>query len=127
MEDLIWGEGRLSMRLAAAEVGTGLVVIISGGESPHVGSVAVAVPRPSLRDAALTSATASVITVVGHKDDELSKPIAEFLAARLHRIVVVVAGVHLARATAADIECIRDGAWELARELCHRLSGSGGD
>lgn len=107
--------------LSAAQVGEDLVVTIGGGEIPHVGSVAVAVPRPSLRDREVTSATASVVTLVGHKDDELAKPISEFLAARLRRTVVVVAGVHVDCATSDDIEILSDAAWELARELCETI------
>lgn len=123
MHEISAGEGRLRVCLRATEAGEDLVVTIAGGESPHVGSVAMAVPRPSLRDPAVTSATGSVITLVGHKDDELAKPIAEFLAARLGRTVVVVAGVHVDRATLDDIERLRDTAWELARELCRQRVG----
>lgn len=125
MHEISAGEGRLRVCLRATEAGEDLVVTIAGGESPHVGSVAVAVPRPSLRDPAVTSATASVITLVGHKDDELAKPIAEFLAARLGRTVVVVAGVHVDRATPDDIERLRDTARELARELCRQRGRQG--
>lgn len=117
------GEGRFHVCLAATWAGNDLMVTITGGEAPHVGSVAVAVPRPSLRDPAVTSATASVITLVGHKDDELAKPIAEFLAARLGVAVVAVVGIHVDRATPDDVECLRDIAWELARKLCRQGDG----
>lgn len=120
MHEISAGEGRLRVCLRATEAGEDLVVTIAGGESPHVGSAAVAVPRPSLRDPAATSATASVITLVGHKDDELAKPIAEFLASKLSRTIVVVAGVHIDGATPDDIESLSDTAWELARELCRQ-------
>ncbi|MCR4402046.1 MAG: hypothetical protein NUW12_04575 [Firmicutes bacterium] len=109
------GEGRFRLSLAATWAGNDLVVTITGGDAPHIGSVAVAVPRPSLRDPSVTSATASVITLVGHKDDELAKPIAEFMAARLKVAVVAVVGIHVDGATPDDVECLRDIAWELAR------------
>lgn len=60
-----------------------------------MGAVALAMPRPSLRDPRKTSATASVLTVVGHKDDELARPAALLLASRCGVPAVVVAGVHI--------------------------------
>ena len=56
--------------------------------------MAVAQPRPSLKDPAVTSSSASVICLVGHKEDELAKAAAEILAAALKTQVVVTAGIH---------------------------------
>jgi hypothetical protein len=79
-----------SVRLIGADV----LVAIWGGEKPHIGAVAVAQPRPSLKDPKLTSSSASVICLVGHKEDELVKATAEILAATLKTQVVVTAGIH---------------------------------
>ena len=75
-------------------IGEDVLVAIWGGEKPHIGAVAVAQPRPSLRDPAVTSSSASVICLVGHKEDELAKATAEILAAALETQVVVTAGIH---------------------------------
>ena len=75
-------------------IGADVLVAIWGGEKPHIGAVAVAQPRPSLRDPELISASASVICLVGHKEDELVKATAEILAATLETQVVVTAGIH---------------------------------
>ena len=45
-----------------------------------MGAVALGIPQPSLRDPQQVSATASVIAVVGHQDDQGAKPLAEELA-----------------------------------------------
>ena len=79
-----------SVRLIGADV----LVSIWGGEKPHIGAVAVAQPRPSLKDPKVTSSSASVICLVGHKEDELVKATAEILAATLKTQVVVTAGIH---------------------------------
>ena len=79
-----------SVRLIGADV----LVAIWGGEKPHIGAVAVAQPRPSLKDPQVTSASASVICLVGHKEDELVKATAEILAATFETQVVVTAGIH---------------------------------
>jgi len=75
-------------------IGEDVLVAIWGGERPHIGAVAVAQPRPSLKDPEVTSASASVICLVGHKEDELAKAAAEILAAVLETQVVVTAGIH---------------------------------
>jgi hypothetical protein len=75
-------------------IGEDVLVAIWGGEKPHIGAVAVAQPRPSLKDPEVTSSSASVICLVGHKEDELAKAAAEILAAALETQVVVTAGIH---------------------------------
>ena len=75
-------------------IGSDLLVAIWGGDKPHIGAVAVAQPRPSLKDPAVTSSSSSVICLVGHKEDELAKAAAEILAAALKTQVVVTAGIH---------------------------------
>jgi hypothetical protein len=75
-------------------IGEDVLVAIWGGEKPHIGAVAVAQPRPSLKDPDVTSSSASVICLVGHKEDELAKAAAEILAAALKTRVVVTAGIH---------------------------------
>ncbi len=75
-------------------IGPDLLIAIWGGERPHIGAVAVAQPRPSLKDPDVTSASASVFCFVGHKEDDLAKAAAEILAATLNTPVVVAAGIH---------------------------------
>ena len=75
-------------------IGKDVLVAIWGGEKPHIGAVAIAQPRPSLRDPAVTSSSASVICLVGHKEDEMAKAAAEIMAAVLETHVVVTAGIH---------------------------------
>ena len=87
-------EGSYDLSANVRLIGQDVLVAIWGGEKPHIGAVAVAQPRPSLKDPNVTSASASVICLVGHKEDELSKAAAEILAATLNTQVVVTAGIH---------------------------------
>jgi hypothetical protein len=86
--------GAYDLTANVRRIGEDLLVAIWGGEKPHIGAVAVAQPRPSLKDPDLNSATASVICYVGHKEDELVKASAEIIAAILNTRVVVIAGIH---------------------------------
>lgn len=86
--------GAYDLTASVRFIGRDLLVAIWGGEKPHIGAVAVAQPRPSLKDPDATSATASVICYVGHKEDELVKAASEIIAAVLNTRVVVTAGIH---------------------------------
>ena len=74
-------------------VGDDLAVIIWGGTKPHIGAVGIAEPRPSLKDPKIISATSSVFTFRGHKEDIVAKEMSEELARKLNRKVVVLAGI----------------------------------
>ncbi|UCG05867.1 MAG: hypothetical protein JSV83_18440 [Desulfobacterales bacterium] len=87
-------EGEYDLSASVRLIGQDILVAIWGGEKPHIGAVAMAQPRPSLKDPEITSSTASVFSYVGHKEDELAKATAEILAAALKTKVVVTAGIH---------------------------------
>ncbi len=87
-------EGEYDIAAYVRQIGQDILVAIWGGDKPHIGAVAMAQPRPSLRDPEVTSSTASVFAYVGHKEDDLAKAAAEILAATLKTNVVVAAGIH---------------------------------
>lgn len=87
-------EGPYKIHAEALLLGDDLVLSIWGGSKPHVGAVALAIPRPSLKDPGRTSATVSVLTRLGHKEDEIVKKVSERISAALNRVVVVSAGIH---------------------------------
>ncbi len=78
----------------AVRIGPDILVNVWGGERPHIGAVAAAQPRPSLTDPSKTSATASVLSYVGHKEDGIAKEMAEAISARFKTNAVVTAGIH---------------------------------
>ena len=87
-------KGELEVSAQANVVGDDLLVVLWGGTRPHIGAIAIAQPRPSLKDPEIISATSSVFTFLGHKEDVVAKEMSEELAKRLNRNVVVVAGMH---------------------------------
>jgi hypothetical protein len=88
------GKGRTKLFAEVMPLGEDLTILIYGGKA-HIGSIAVAIPRPSLADSRKTSSTVSVYNLAGHKDDRLSQPLAREIAARTGRVVTVIAGFHL--------------------------------
>ena len=86
--------GRYDINAHCRFVGRDLLVAVWGGERPHIGAVSVAHPRSSLQDPEKTSATASVICLSGHKEDDLARQMSLQLASGLNTHVVVTAGIH---------------------------------
>ncbi len=117
------GAGRHRVWGAAFLSHGGLVVTLVGGEVPHVGAVAVSIPRPSLSNARMRSATTSVLAIPGHKEDELARPLAAELACALGRTTVVVAGIHIRRARQEDIERVVGNAGRALEAIIAKVRG----
>lgn len=119
MYQLAAGEGRLKVSLTAIPVGDDLCVILYGGEKPHIGCVTLSIPRPSLRNSAVTSSTTSILNVIGHKDDEVARHLSHLLASRLNKTVVVTCGIHVDQITADEIQTTIELIAKLTEKLTH--------
>jgi hypothetical protein len=86
--------GAFDIEAYVRRIGKDFAVIIQGGTKPHIGAVSIAQARPSLKDPEALSASASVICILGHKEDELAKAVSEILSASLNAVVTVIAGIH---------------------------------
>jgi hypothetical protein len=112
---------RYQIHATAMLIGDDLLVVIWGGTKPHIGAVAVALPRPSLADPQITSSTSSILTLLGHKEDEVVKMVSEHLSARLERNVVVTAGIHWDDLPEEAVEEIVNNCEKLADEIHARI------
>ncbi|MCD6292258.1 MAG: hypothetical protein J7M09_02230 [Deltaproteobacteria bacterium] len=84
-----------------------VIVVITGG-ADHIGAVGLAIPRPSRLDPNSISATSSILTMLGHKEDELVKYVSEKLAAATQQNIIVIAGVHYDDLALQDLEVLRE-------------------
>jgi hypothetical protein len=100
------GLGKHQVTAKVHVLDSGINITLYGGDKTHVGSVVVAIPRPSLQDQSVTSVTSSVINLVGHKDEDVARPLAEKLARTFGQVTVVTAGIHVEKATSEDITVI---------------------
>ncbi|HEY3426205.1 MAG TPA: hypothetical protein VGL27_15520 [Negativicutes bacterium] len=116
-----YGTGNLSVEVAAFICGKDIVVVIEGGTRYHVGAVALAIPRPSIADPAQISASASVLCVTGHKEDELARHTALQIASSLNCTVTVIAGIHIDAADAQNISELTDNCTYAIRKLMDKL------
>ena len=105
------------------EAGEDLVVVVGGGQRPHVGCVVLAQPRSPTEGSRNRSASCSVLTIPHHKEEPIARGIAERLAEELGRVVVVTAGVHDDNLDADGVaDYLRLGE-ELGKELAAQLTG----
>jgi hypothetical protein len=91
---LICGRGNYKVHIHGRLIGNDLLVSLWGGNRPHVGTVAIALPRKSLKNPERVSSTSSVYTLLGHKEDIIAKAFSEKLSSTLDRVVVVTVGIH---------------------------------
>ncbi len=75
-------------------MGEDVTVAVYGGSRPHVGSVVMATPRPSLTGEGV-SATSSVLNGIGHKDETVARQFAETIAKTKNCTAVCVCGIHI--------------------------------
>lgn len=118
------GTGRHRVFLFATVTAGGILASLVGGEEPHLGGVVLSVPRPSLADSAVVSCTSSVIPLVGHKDDEAARPLAEKLARETKMPVSVAAGLHIDNASAGDISELLNNCLECGKKLLDLIRAS---
>lgn len=114
MSSIEVGEGSLRIRLEVEQTrGCGLCAFLAGGDEPHVGGVAVAVPRLRSSGGGLTC-DVSQICVPGHKDVLAAASVATALALGTGEVVSVTAGIHVNDATSEDLERVMANVGEAA-------------
>ena len=106
--------GRITVEATVVRAGADLCIVLTGGHRPHIGTVTLSVPRPSLADSARTSATTSILNCTGHKDGEAAQYLGQRLAATLGATVVVTGGIH--------VDAIQPGEIRTVLHLVDRLT-----
>jgi len=97
---------------SAISMGKDLTVCVSGGDTPHIGSVVMSIARPSLTGEG-TGVTSSVLNGMGHKDEYVARKFAEVLAKKYDCTVVCTCGIHIDGITEEQLKEVS--------ECCNRL------
>jgi hypothetical protein len=103
------------------QIGQDFLVGIWGGR-PHIGAIALAQPRPSLKDQSVQSATASVFCLVGHKDDIVAKEAAEKISSELNTNVTVMVGIHFDDIDEAGIKVVIENSRQLVTMIIEEIT-----
>ena len=103
------------------QIGQDFLIAIWGGR-PHIGAIALAQPRPSLKDQSVQSATASVFCLVGHKDDIVAKEAAEKISSELNTNVTVTVGIHFDDIDEAGIKVVIENSRQLVTMIIEAIT-----
>lgn len=101
-------------------LGSDYHILVSGGERPHIGCTVLALPRPSLDGSDKMSSTASVLNVMGHKDEEVCRYLAEKVSAGKKATVVCTGGIHMDGITKEQIAEIMETMQIIAGEIVYK-------
>jgi hypothetical protein len=113
------GKGRTKIELLAYHLGDDLIVCLYN-KNAHLGAVAI-----GEYDHKEERASSSVITRLGHRDDEIAKREAHFIAKHTQKPVCVITGIHLDNITKEEISQFLTQADGLITELVNELEKSG--
>lgn len=103
-------------------MGRDYALAVYGGDTPHVGSVVMAVARPSLTGEGI-SVTSSVMNGIGHKDEEVGRVFAETVAREKNCTAVCACGIHIDNITPEQITIVKEGCMRLLQRVLKSMEG----
>jgi len=112
------GRDRTKIELFAYHLGNDLIVCIFN-ENAHLGAVAI-----GEYDFKEERASSSVVTRLGHRDDEIAKRAAHLIARQTQKPVCVISGIHLNKITKQEISEILRQADGLVMDFLNELGKS---
>lgn len=113
--------GGVTLTAEVIPMGSDLCVAVMGGDLPHLGCAALAIPHPGISDPYAPSATVSTINLPAHRDDRLADWLAKELASALAQPVAVVCGVHFNCFSPELAAAAEQTVKELCREILKQL------
>ena len=116
-ERFLAGREKYKIEAILIDSGRDLTLWIGGGTSPHVGAIALGIPRPSLEDPDITSTSVSVLCLTGHKEDDWARKLAHHLAKEFNKPIVVTLGIHIDNITQVEMELIRESFDNLVEQV----------
>lgn len=111
------GDFPLAVHMLATNTKSGIIVQLLGGERPHIGATVITHPRPSLITGGGISCNSIIIPELGHKEDQLAKPLAEKIATVLNTTVVLIAGIHVDNLGREEIQKVIQICWQLVDDF----------
>jgi len=115
MDVMKWGkitstvkvDGRITIQFMAVNMGSDLCIVICGGDRPHLGAAGLAQCHASHANPLEMSASVSVMTLLGHKEDQIASLVAARISRGIGTNVAVLCGIHLDDICKTEIESIR--------------------
>lgn len=111
----------ITIEVRIIRLGEDFQIIVQGGMYSHIGCTVLAVPRESLSKTGNMSCTSSVINVIGHKDEEICRYLAEKVASNLGKVTVCTGGIHIDGIVPEQISEIRNAVMEIGEEMVKQV------
>lgn len=108
--------GRIRMQLQVLAMGEDLMVLLSGGDRPHLGAMAVSGTFKAEDGPFIAS-----LCMPGHMEEEISRNLSLRLSAALGVTVGVACGIHLDSISRAEIQDVLSMGSGMVDELLSRL------
>ena len=93
---------KYQIKVQLTDVGDDLCVLLTGGDTPHIGAVSAGVYGPGIGAAHMTSEEEEALkepvhtyAYPSHRDHAMSEPLAKSLSQKLRKNVVVLCGIHI--------------------------------
>lgn len=115
-----FGEGRYAIRLTALITSDGLSVTITGGERPHVGGMAMSVPRLPIQQQPGGCDT-WIIPRPHHRDADIAAMVSKMVCQGTGHCTAVVAGIHIDGAEPHEIDTLIENSREASRRLLDKI------
>ena len=106
------------------QLGQDLNVNIYGGDIPHIGAVALGFMVSLPHGLNKLTSSVSLLTVPGHKEDEIVQKAAKILTKELHKTVVVCCGIHIKDLSLNEIHELNYVIFDLVNELIIMLKST---
>lgn len=113
------GDGPYRLYAHIQYIGNDLHVVMTGGEQPHVGSVALGTVNPDEEE----GVHIALITAPGHKEDIVVEKAARRLTRQLGTTVMVAAGMHWDEIDKKGIATVLDHAEMLTEKILLEVQG----
>lgn len=104
--------------LKAFVIGCDIQVLCYGGDKPHIGAVSLAVPY---ENDGKNCASVSTLTALTHREDIISRQLAESLCKQFKTSVAVSCGIHFEQISRELIVKIQDEILEMSKDLICEL------
>lgn len=119
---IIGQKSRERIELKAFACGMDYSVTICGGSRYHIGATALGCAKPGKDEIPKNEATVRVISVPGHRDDEVAKWAGKYLATELECNVSVSVGIHIDNASQEEINVLIINCRKACRTLVEEVS-----
>lgn len=121
--NITYGEGRYEISLRVQATADGLSGLLTGGEKPHVGGMAMSSPRTEQGGGKIQCDT-WITPRPGHRDAELAARVSRLICSATGQTTAITAGIHIGNAQKSEIALLVENSLAAARLFINKYKES---